>query len=83
MLQRHAGKKREERLLLLDRYRSYVVKRPPSPAAFFCYLAIARSASGLQVAFFLQIFFAINFAARIALLKQIETARARRNGLTA
>jgi hypothetical protein len=39
MLQRQAGKKREKRLLLLDRYRSYVVKRPPSSAAF-CFTAL-------------------------------------------
>jgi hypothetical protein len=39
MLQRQADKKRKERLLLLDLYRSYVVKRPPSSVAF-CFIEL-------------------------------------------
>jgi hypothetical protein len=35
MLHRQADKKRKEWLLLLDLYRLYVVKRPPSSAAFY------------------------------------------------
>jgi len=44
---------------------------------FYC-LGAARSALCLQIASFLQVFFAIDLAARIALLKHVETAWGRR-----